>query len=209
MNLPDDDFVQISAAVKLFRSNRGLRVADNFADTSPKIWRIRANHRLHYGRTIEAALYRRTLPMLSLTESPIEDLFLFQMARPSLAYGGDAIWRSSRMDLTLSAQVRLRGFRMDFVLHDAERRLAIECDGAAFHTDLAADALRQADILDAGFSILRIDGATIWNSDITYEVFSAFHQLGPHEAKVISLQPIACAEPSILADIFGPGGRYK
>ncbi|MGH2656737.1 MAG: AAA domain-containing protein [Actinomycetota bacterium] len=56
---------------------------------------------------------------------------------------------------------RANGFRLDLAIIDDSTKLDIECDGAAFHQERRRDAIRDARLQEAGWSILRFSGRQI------------------------------------------------
>lgn len=59
----------------------------------------------------------------------------------------------------LTPQFKVGHYRIDLVAEDANGRVAIECDGDAFHTDAAADLARQSVLERCGWKFIRIRGS--------------------------------------------------
>lgn len=62
--------------------------------------------------------------------------------------------------------VVVAGHRLDLAISQGPNRLDIECDGAAFHIDRAADSVRDRDIEAAGWRVLRFSGRRL-SRDLT------------------------------------------
>lgn len=67
------------------------------------------------------------------------------------------LWHDIRaVDLVLYPQYPVAGFFVDFA--NPKAKVAIECDGAAYHGDKAKDAARDATLRACGWSVYRISG---------------------------------------------------
>lgn len=67
------------------------------------------------------------------------------------------LWHDIRaVDLVLYPQYPVGRFFVDFA--NPVAKVAIECDGAAYHTDTAKDATRDAWMRERGWSVYRISG---------------------------------------------------
>ncbi|MFZ4509109.1 MAG: AAA domain-containing protein [Fimbriimonas sp.] len=64
-----------------------------------------------------------------------------------------------RLGFTVTPQVNVGSHRIDLVAEDADARVAIECDGDAFHQDAAADLSRQIVLERCGWKFIRIRGS--------------------------------------------------
>lgn len=64
-----------------------------------------------------------------------------------------------RLGFTVTPQVAVGNHRIDMVAEDADARVAIECDGDAFHQDAAADLSRQIVLERCGWKFIRIRGS--------------------------------------------------
>lgn len=114
----------------------------------PNKWdRIRAFYRDHHERIMAAPVnewgidpYAWDCEMIFLT--PIESWF----------------WADIRAcDAVLYPQYPALGFFVDFA--NPKAKVAIECDGAAYHQDKAKDEARDKRLTAAGWSVYRITGA--------------------------------------------------
>lgn len=67
----------------------------------------------------------------------------------------------------LSKQEPIAGFHVDLALKGEGVRVAIECDGHAFHEktkdQVAKDKARERAIVEAGYVVIRFSGSEIWN----------------------------------------------
>lgn len=63
--------------------------------------------------------------------------------------------------INVQTGVEAEGYQLDLAVVDGDRRLDIECDGAAFHRDLRADSLRDERLRRAGWRIVRFSGREI------------------------------------------------
>lgn len=69
------------------------------------------------------------------------------------------LWADIRAnDAVLYPQYPVLDFFVDFA--NPKAKVAIECDGAAYHMDKAKDAARDKRLTDAGWSVYRISGAS-------------------------------------------------
>jgi len=67
------------------------------------------------------------------------------------------LWHDIRaVDLVLYPQYPVAGFFVDFA--NPKAKVAIECDGAAYHMDKSKDAARDKKLQNAGWSVYRITG---------------------------------------------------
>lgn len=137
-------------------------------------YRVKAILRRQFRATVmEMARARedRYHDLAAMCESPIERLLLaplmFIMPRCLFpAYGGPA---DPPGEARLFVQFPIAGYRLDFAyivtpFKEAPIRLAIECDGQAFHAEQAdreRDAARQNDLRGHGFETLRFTGSQI------------------------------------------------
>lgn len=64
-----------------------------------------------------------------------------------------------RLGFTVTPQVPVGNYRIDLVAEDEDARVAIECDGDAFHQDAAADLSRQIVLERCGWKFIRIRGS--------------------------------------------------
>lgn len=64
-----------------------------------------------------------------------------------------------RLGFTVTPQVNVGSHRIDLVAEDDDARVAIECDGDAFHQDAAADLSRQIVLERCGWRFIRIRGS--------------------------------------------------
>ena len=67
-------------------------------------------------------------------------------------------------DTTIETQVPLGPYRLDMVVTSAGRRLIVECDGVAFHSDIAAiehDKRRDRFCVTQGYAVMRFTGTEI------------------------------------------------
>lgn len=68
-----------------------------------------------------------------------------------------ALWQDIRQEgLVMYPQYPVAGFFVDFA--NPRARVAIECDGAAYHTDAAKDSARDTKLRSFGWSVYRITG---------------------------------------------------
>jgi very-short-patch-repair endonuclease len=91
-----------------------------------------------------------------------------------------ALWHDIRAEgAVLYPQFPVAGHFVDFGSPAA--KVAIECDGAAFHQDAARDSARQKRIESAGWYVLRITGSDCWATDRYYvdEAGRDCLQIGP------------------------------
>ncbi|NSW84479.1 MAG: AAA family ATPase [Syntrophothermus sp.] len=63
--------------------------------------------------------------------------------------------------INVQTGVEAGGYQLDLAVVDGERRLDVECDGAAFHRDLRADFLRDERLRRAGWEVVRFSGREI------------------------------------------------
>lgn len=76
-----------------------------------------------------------------------------------------ALWEFIRIeDAVLYPQYPVRGYFVDF--GNPLAKVAIECDGAAYHQDHEKDAKRQALIEDLGWTVYRIGGRACLEDDV-------------------------------------------
>jgi very-short-patch-repair endonuclease len=67
------------------------------------------------------------------------------------------LWADIRqVDCVLYPQYPVAGYFVDFA--NPVAKVAIECDGAAYHTDKAKDAARDKRLFDLGWTVYRISG---------------------------------------------------
>lgn len=79
-----------------------------------------------------------------------------------------ALWEFIRLEnAVLYPQYPVRGFFVDF--GNPVAKVAIECDGAAYHRDAERDAWRQALIEDLGWTVYRIGGRACLDDDVECE----------------------------------------
>lgn len=79
-----------------------------------------------------------------------------------------ALWHDIRAEgAVLYPQYPVGRFFVDFASPAA--CVAIECDGAAFHTDKAKDAARDAELVKAGWTVYRISGSECIKDTIVTE----------------------------------------
>lgn len=68
------------------------------------------------------------------------------------------VWEHIRsLNMVLYPQYPISGFLVDFA--NPAAKVAIECDGAAYHTDVAKDLRRQREIELAGWTVYRFSGS--------------------------------------------------
>ena len=67
------------------------------------------------------------------------------------------LWHDIRYcDAVLYPQFPIGKYVVDFA--NPVAKVAVECDGAAYHTDKAKDAIRDADLMEQGWSVYRAPG---------------------------------------------------
>jgi very-short-patch-repair endonuclease len=64
-----------------------------------------------------------------------------------------------RLGYKVTAQVPVGHYRIDLVAEDDDARVAIECDGDAYHQDAAADLSRQIVLERCGWNFIRVRGS--------------------------------------------------
>lgn len=64
-----------------------------------------------------------------------------------------------RLGYEVTAQVPVGHYRIDLVAEDDDARVAIECDGDAYHQDAAADLSRQIVLERCGWNFIRVRGS--------------------------------------------------
>lgn len=64
-----------------------------------------------------------------------------------------------RLGFSVTPQVAVGQYRIDLVAEDADARVAIECDGDAYHQDAAADLSRQIVLERCGWRFVRVRGS--------------------------------------------------
>ena len=78
------------------------------------------------------------------------------------------LWQDLRhVSAVVYPQYPVAGYFVDF--GNPVARVAIECDGAAFHTDRAKDARRQAAIEANGWTVYRFTGSECWVDTVESE----------------------------------------
>ena len=81
-------------------------------------------------------------------------------------------------------QFEIAGYRIDLVVEGMEGRLAVECDGDAWHgaERYEDDMARQRMLERCGWSFWRVRGSTFYrNPEATLEgLWSTLHRLGIH-----------------------------
>lgn len=94
-------------------------------------------------------------------DSPIEHLLICALALATLT-----IEEGRRP--SVAVQVPIDKYRADIVLTgpNGAPRIVIECDGAAFHKDVAKDAKRTEVIERLGYRVLRVTGSEIHHNPI-------------------------------------------
>lgn len=113
----------------------------------------RSFHRARGRRRAAAAAYA---PHDLRADSPIEDALI----------GAILAWIDHHEihDTSVATQVQLGAYRLDIVVQAAGRLLAIECDGAQFHTSSEAverDKRRDRFCVTQGVAVMRFTGAEI------------------------------------------------
>jgi very-short-patch-repair endonuclease len=71
-----------------------------------------------------------------------------------------------RLGFSVVPQVRVGQYRIDLVAEDDDARVAIECDGDAFHKDAAADLSRQIILERCGWKFVRVRGSEYYRDPI-------------------------------------------
>lgn len=90
------------------------------------------------------------------------DAYAWELAGIVLTPIEFALWHDIRShNMVLYPQYPVAGYFVDF--GNPVARVAIECDGAAFHTDRAKDARRQAAIEANGWTVYRFTGRECWD----------------------------------------------
>jgi very-short-patch-repair endonuclease len=69
-----------------------------------------------------------------------------------------------RLGFTVIPQVPVGHYRIDLVVEDEDARVALECDGDAYHQDAAADLARQLVLERCGWKFLRIRGSEYYRN---------------------------------------------
>jgi len=85
-----------------------------------------------------------------------------------------------RLGFTVTPQVPVGHFRIDLVVENEKSRVALECDGDAYHQDPAADLARQLVLERCGWKFVRIRGSEYYQNPkhaIDRVVFE-LHKLG-------------------------------
>lgn len=96
-------------------------------------------------------------------ESPIEQLF-------AAALGAVTLTLPPAKRPKLETQVPIGRYRADIVIvgPNGAPRIVVECDGAAYHKDVAKDAQRTAAIEQQGYRVLRRTGSEIHHNPLAY-----------------------------------------
>ncbi len=72
------------------------------------------------------------------------------------------LWEALRAaGLQVEVGLEVEGYRLDLAVVTPERKLDVECDGAAFHRDVRADFIRDERLKAAGWEVLRFSGREI------------------------------------------------
>ncbi|MBC2726105.1 AAA domain-containing protein [Desulfosporosinus sp.] len=88
----------------------------------------------------------------------------------------------------VNPQMKVGAYRIDMVIEDGDKRIALECDGEKWHTqdDLPNDLKRQAILERLGWNFIRIRGSAFYRDQDTtmHEVFSQLdsHGIRPNYA---------------------------
>jgi very-short-patch-repair endonuclease len=109
----------------------------------------------HKGRGGRSAIQAVTAHRLKV-ESPIEDMLTSSILGWIDHYGVGRV--------TVSTQVPVGPYRADIMIESDGRKLVVECDGAAFHSNpnaIAHDKRRDRYFLLNGISVMRFTGAEI------------------------------------------------
>lgn len=96
---------------------------------------------------------------LSLCESPIE-VMLFQAMRNSLK-------DERNRKVKVYSQVPCGYYRIDLAVYSKTRKIAIECDGKAYHStpeQIARDRKKDKFLRKNGWDVLRFTGSEIYNN---------------------------------------------
>jgi very-short-patch-repair endonuclease len=91
-----------------------------------------------------------------VTESPIEDELVGALL--------DWLHHYDFRHIDFETQARVGPFRADVLVIDGDRRLAVECDGRAFHTSaeqVARDKKRDRYFASVGIGVMRFTGTEI------------------------------------------------
>lgn len=72
------------------------------------------------------------------------------------------------------------GYRLDLAIQLDDLKLDVECDGAAFHQDRRQDAIRDTQLRDAGWEVIRLSGRQI-NNDLEQCVRAVLEALGDRD----------------------------
>jgi very-short-patch-repair endonuclease len=113
---------------------------------------VKPEVRMHEGEWNEDSynLYSPGLePKSFKTDSFLEKNLLEQMARQGIALG---------------TQESVGKYRVDFAIHDGDRKIAIEADGVTYHKNKKADAERQKDIEKKGWKVLRVSSTDFFDN---------------------------------------------
>lgn len=137
--------------------------------------------RIDYLDQVPGSLYRLMKEDIGrvwrLLESPIEQVAIFQLA--AVNYGKDewpiyakvarerGMFDHKNYPVQIIPQVSFGRFRVDFLFDlGAVGLVAIECDGAEFHTDAAKDWARDEYLREEhGVKVYRLSGKSIWRGD--------------------------------------------
>ena len=134
------------------------------------------------------------------------------------------LWRDIRAcNAVLYPQYPVMGFFVDYA--NPKAKVAIECDGAAFHQDREKDAARDLKLTDAGWSVYRISGRdcrTDWNPETDepsiahrfIQDICTVHGISRSTHKAAGWQSIDAISTRVLAELIakqrnGPTGTVK
>lgn len=85
-----------------------------------------------------------------------------------------------RLGYKVTAQVPVGHYRIDLVAEDDDARVAIECDGDAYHQDAAADLSRQIVLERCGWKFIRVRGSEYYRhpQDAINRIVRELNRLG-------------------------------
>lgn len=126
-------------------------------------------------------------------ESPIEEAFLLALyalndSAPIFEFVGETgrPLHTGYAFARVTPQVKVAGYRVDFLVEVGDVKIAVECDGQAYHNSndqIQRDKVRDRALTVAGLRVMRFTGSEIFRSPCScaYSLFEAVMALRPKE----------------------------